>query len=139
MHHSVPLVDLGWTRVLIAKRVLILEDEPVTAMLLAKLIAGMGHGVLGTVGSVAEAIATAQRVRPDLMIVDKRLRDGSGIAAVETIIATGFVPHIIASGESRGDFPRHPCAAVLEKPYRPAELGKAIQAVLSARPSCAGS
>ena len=39
-------------------------------------------------------------VDPDLMIVDVRLRDGSGISAVEEILTAGWIPHVFVSGET---------------------------------------
>jgi hypothetical protein len=32
------------------------------------------------------------------MIVDAQLREGSGVSAVEQILRTGFIPHILVSG-----------------------------------------
>jgi CheY-like chemotaxis protein len=115
-----------------ASRVLILEDEAILAMLLARVLTNMGHSVSATVGSVAGALAAVERSRPDLMIVDARLRDGSGISAVREIIRTGFVPHIFVSGDNCQAHTLGPGSAALEKPYRDTELAQAIQSVLGA-------
>ncbi|BDG70465.1 response regulator [Roseomonas fluvialis] len=120
---------------LTANRVLILEDEPILAMLLARIVADLGHGVLATVGSVAQALVAVRCVRPDLMIVDKRLRDGSGVAAVQQISLAGFVPHVFVSGETCSVVAPRPGSVTLEKPYVIAELAHAIQTVLSDFPS----
>lgn len=117
-----------------ANRVLILEDECIIAMLLAKVLTDMGHGVAGIVGTVAGALAAAERTRPDLMIVDARLRDGSGILAVKEIIRAGFVPHVFVTGDSLRTLELPPGSAALEKPYRDTELAEAIQCVLGAVP-----
>ena len=119
-----------------ASRVLILEDECIIAMLLAKVLTDMGHGVAGIVGSVAGALAAVERSRPDLMIVDARLRDGSGVLAVSEIILSGFVPHIFVSGDDCRTLALRPGSAALEKPYRDTELAEAIQRVLTAVSSC---
>lgn len=117
-----------------ASRVLILEDEGIIAILLARVLANMGHNVAAIVGSVADALVAADRSRPDLMIVDARLRDGSGISAVREIIRTGFVPHIFVSGDSCRAHAVWPGSVALEKPYRDTELAQAIQCVLGAVP-----
>lgn len=114
-----------------ASRVLILEDECIIAMLLARVLTDMGHGVAGIVSSVAGALVAVERSRPDLMIVDVRLRDGSGILAVREIIRSGFVPHIFVSGDDCRSLALRPGSAALEKPYRDTDLAEAIQRVLS--------
>lgn len=119
-----------------ASRVFILEDEGIIAMLLAKVLTDMGHGVVAIVGSVADALAAADRSRPDLMIVDARLRDGSGISAVREIIRTGFVPHVFVSGHNCRAHALWPGSVALEKPYRDTELAQAIQCVLGAASLC---
>lgn len=122
-----------------ASRVLILEDEGIIAMLLAKVLTNMGHTVAGIVGSVAAALAAAEQCRPDLMIVDARLRDGSGILAVREIIRAGFVPHVFVSGDDCRTLALRPGSAALEKPYRDIDLAEAIQRVLNAvRPGGTG-
>ncbi|MEO3473499.1 hypothetical protein AAFN86_16655, partial [Roseomonas sp. CAU 1739] len=85
---------------------------------------------------VARALVAVERSRPDLMIVDAHLRDGSGISAVREIIRSGFVPHIFVSGDDCRTLALRPGSAALEKPYRDTELAEAIQRVLSAVPPC---
>lgn len=115
-----------------ALRVLIVEDEAVIAMLLAEVLAGMGHDVCASEATEARAIAAAVRCRPDLMIVDARLRDGSGVAAVEKILRTGFVPHVFVSGDPSGIQALRPGAVVIQKPYFESDLVRAIQRALDA-------
>nr|WP_249120265.1 response regulator [Plastoroseomonas hellenica] len=117
-----------------ANRVLVLEDENIIAMLLAEVLKGMGHSVSEIVASEADALAAAARCRPDLMIVDARLRHGSGVSAVKEIIRTGFVPHVFVSGDNLRSQALWPGAVVINKPYRDVELARAIQCVLSAAP-----
>jgi CheY-like chemotaxis protein len=101
-------------------------------MLLAELLAGMGHKVCATAATEAEAVMAATRHRPDLMIVDAGLRGGSGIAAVEEILRAGPVAHFFLSGDPGRVQLRKPDAVVLRKPFRQAELTKAIETVLAA-------
>jgi DNA-binding response OmpR family regulator len=56
-----------------ALRVLVIEDDALIAMLLAELLAAMGHEVCATAYSEAEAVIAAARYDPDLMIVDATL------------------------------------------------------------------
>jgi two-component system, response regulator PdtaR len=113
-------------------RVLIVEDEAVIGMLLAEVLAGMGHDVCAVETTETDAVAAAARCRPDLMIVDARLGDGSGVSAVEEILRTGFVPHVFVSGDMLGVQALRPGAVVIQKPFFESDLARAIQRALDA-------
>ena len=66
-----------------ALRVLVVEDNAIIGMLLAEVLAGMGHDVCAIEATEADAVTAAARCRPDLMIVDVQLGDGSGAFAIE--------------------------------------------------------
>lgn len=112
-------------------RVLVIEDEPIIAMLLAEVLTELGHVVSGVAATEAEAILAASRCRPDLMIVDARLRQGSGVAAVSEILKDGFIPHVFVSGERLTETSLSPEAIVLQKPFQEADLVRAIARALS--------
>ena len=86
-----------------ALRVLIVEDEAIIAMLFADLLVAMGHEVCAIEATEAGAVAAAVRCRPDLMIVDAHLLEGSGASAVAVILRAGFVPHVFVSGDPLRD------------------------------------
>src|ERR1700687_6183972 len=83
-----------------ALRVLVMEDEILIGMLLADALGAMGYEVCAIEGTETGAGASGARCNPDLMIVDARLCDGSGVSAVEEILRTGWVPHVFVSGET---------------------------------------
>jgi two-component system response regulator DevR len=67
-------------------RVLICDDHEVVREGLRGLIARQtGMSVVGEAGTAAEAIATAARAKPDVVIMDVRLPDGSGVEACRAI------------------------------------------------------
>ena len=115
-------------------RVLVVEDDGLIAMLLAELLTGMGHEVCATAATEAEAVSAAARCRPDLMIVDAGLGHGSGVAAVEQILRAGPVAHLFLSGDAGRVQARRPDAIVVRKPFREAELVRAIDNALAAGP-----
>ena len=117
-----------------ALRVLVIEDDALIALLLSELIAGMGHDVCATAATEAEAVIAAARHRPDLMIVDAGLGHGSGVAAVEEILRAGPVAHLFLSGDAGRVQTRRPDAIVVRKPFRQAELARAIDTALAAGP-----
>ncbi len=107
-------------------RVLVVEDEAVIAALLAEVLEDMGHDVCAIEATELGAVAAAQRCHPDLMIVDARLGDGSGLQAVAEILRSGFVPHIFVSGDAARVRALRPDAVVLQKPFREPELARAM-------------
>jgi CheY-like chemotaxis protein len=82
-------------------RVLVVEDEPMIALLLAELLTGLGWDVCAIEASEAGAVKAAAQLNPDLMIVDGQLGAGCGVAAVTQILKQSFVPHFLVSGDHR--------------------------------------
>jgi DNA-binding NarL/FixJ family response regulator len=69
-------------------RLLLVDDHEVVRQGLAALLARRpAFQVVGEAGTVAEALAAARRFRPDLVIMDVRLPDGTGIEACRDIRA----------------------------------------------------
>ena len=116
-------------------RVLIVEDEALIAFSLEEILEEMGFSVCAPQATEAGAVATAHQYQPDLMIVDARLREGSGIGAVETILRDRFVPHVFVSGDRLTGLALHPRAIVLQKPFLEADLARAIQRALGPGPA----
>jgi CheY-like chemotaxis protein len=125
-------VDVRIYELMKALRVLVIEDDALIAMLLSELLAGMGHDVCATAATEADAVIAATRHRPDLMIVDARLGGGSGVSAVEEILRAGPVAHLFISGDAEKVQTRQPDAVVVRKPFREAELARAIDTALAA-------
>jgi len=67
-------------------RVLICDDHEVVREGLRGLIARQaGMSVVGDAGTVTEAVEAAARAKPDVVIMDVRLPDGSGVEACRAI------------------------------------------------------
>jgi two-component system response regulator DevR len=67
-------------------RILLCDDHEVVREGLRGLIARQaGMSVAGEAGTVAEVIEAAARTKPDVVIMDVRLPDGSGVEACRTI------------------------------------------------------
>jgi two-component system, response regulator PdtaR len=111
-------------------RIMLVEDEAVIAALLGEVLAGLGYEICAIEATEAGAVAAADRCKPDLMIVDARLRVGSGVSAVATILRAGFVPHIFISGDTAKIHALNPGTVVLQKPFHINELARAIERTL---------
>lgn len=70
-------------------RLLLVDDHEVVRAGLRALLAGIeGMEVVGEAGSVAEAVREAARLAPQVILMDLRLPDGSGIDACREILST---------------------------------------------------
>lgn len=106
------------------RNILVVEDDPITGVLLVDLLTSMGHSVCGLGTSEADAVAGAATHRPDLMLVDVRLGKGSGVRAVAKIRRSRNIPYVLMTGVvipvgGPGD-------VVLYKPFQEADLAAAI-------------
>ncbi len=111
-------------------RILIAEDDAMIAMLLSDVLAAMGHEICAITQTESETIGAALLYKPDLMIVDEGLRDGSGIAAVAEVSLTECMPHIFATSDYYRVLKAEPKAIVLQKPFDVQTLVRAIERAL---------
>jgi CheY-like chemotaxis protein/DNA-directed RNA polymerase specialized sigma24 family protein len=111
-------------------RILIIEDEMLIAVDLSEIVERLGHSVVATVDTAAKAVQAANQERPDLILADIQLADGSsGIDAVKDILASFAVPVVfITAFPDRlltGERPEP--TFLITKPY----LERTVQAAVS--------
>ncbi len=116
-----------------AGRIMVIEDEAVIAMDLRDILKKMGHDVIGAASTHQEAIDIVNGVKPDLILSDIKLADGSlgteavadilrGVGETPVIFITAY-PELLLTGE------RPEPAFVIPKPY---QAHKVISAVSQA-------
>ena len=118
-------------------RLLIVEDDLLIAMELEYQIEDMGHVVSGVARTADEAVRLAETTRPDAVLMDLRLADGSSGADAARRIRDGLsVRSIFVSGNldpvTRARLAELEPVAMLSKPIMPAQLRRALAEV--ARP-----
>ena len=118
--------------------VLVGEDEPGVAALLAAVLAGAGYAP-ATTGSALGAVALVRRLRPAAVLLDLGLPYRSGgalLGALKADRATAGVPVLVVSALADALPParRALTAGVLGKPFSPAALLAAVRAATAARP-----
>jgi AmiR/NasT family two-component response regulator len=80
-------------------RILIAEDEPVTALALAERVRSLGHEPLGPVPDGAQAVAAAKAAPPDLYLFDIEMPELDGLAAAAELAAAGLRrPVVVVTG-----------------------------------------
>ena len=121
----------AWSKVLLggmqSLRVLVIEDDALIALMLAEVLRDMGHLVCATARTPAEAIAAARQENPDLVLSDVKLRDGSGIDAVEEIRPQQAGPTYVHDRRPGGPEIALPAAVAIRKPFSQDSLAKAIE------------
>jgi DNA-binding NarL/FixJ family response regulator len=87
-------------------RILLVDDHSLIREGLTVLLEGQsGMTIAGTAASGAAAISTAERLKPDLIVMDLMLPDMNGIEATQRIMAQLPLTRIIALSASRA--PEH--------------------------------
>ena len=118
-----------------ALTVAIVEQDEILATGIARHLRGFGFDVIGSVNSVAQALALVDEFRPDLIVVDVNLEGTlDGIDAVRSIREKMETPVIFLTSCCDDDVVRRAieCApySFLLKPYLPAELRAITQFVM---------
>ena len=85
-------------------QILIVEDEMYSAMFLEMLLKEEGHEVFPPVGTGEEAIVSAEKFKPTLILMDIRLAgEIDGFEAAERIVAARPVAIIFMTGYGEED------------------------------------
>ncbi|MBD3943741.1 response regulator transcription factor [Microbacterium sp. NEAU-LLC] len=67
-------------------RVMVVDDHPVYRQGIAALLAASGYDVVAQAGSAAESVEWMRRTKPDAVLMDLGLPDGSGVDATARIV-----------------------------------------------------
>ncbi|MFL6450242.1 MAG: response regulator [Bryobacteraceae bacterium] len=118
-----------------AARILVVEDEQIIAADLSNKLTQMGHQVVGVAIGAEEAIAIADELRPDLVLMDVQLDgDMTGTEAASTIQDRTGAPVVYVTAFP-GIFVRDPSqmrqpGICLGKPFSRIQLEAAVRAAL---------
>jgi CheY-like chemotaxis protein len=118
-----------------AARILIVEDEFIVAADLEMNLNRLGYQVVASAITGEEAIALAERHRPDIVLMDIQLQGRmNGTEAAETIRAGNRIPIIFITAfagmlpaQKQGDVVSELC---LSKPFSVTELKEKLEASL---------
>lgn len=121
------------------RRILVVEDEALVAMLIEEFLHDAGAEVVGAVGSVAEALSLIEQMTSDGgldgAVLDIHL-DGEAVTPVADRLAALGVPFLFATGygddRGRGE---HATAPILHKPFAFAALVAAVGSLPNSKTS----
>jgi len=99
-------------------RVLLVEDEPLIAMMLEDFLDALDRQHAGTADSVAAALSMVEAGGLDAAILDVNLRGGEKSFAIAEALAAKNIPFVFASGGGGEDIaPEYRDRPMLPKPY----------------------
>ena len=80
-------------------RVLLVDDEPDLLKMVSDILSDAGFETVLTAATVKEAIITAEKEKPDLMVLDVMLPDGDGFSLMEQLRTFTDVPVIFLTAK----------------------------------------
>jgi CheY-like chemotaxis protein len=114
-----------------SRSILIVEDEPLIAMMLEDFILSLGHEVSGNCDSVSAALKEIESSEFDLAILDVNLK-GESVWPVAAALREKGTPFVLATGghvdPPPAEFARVP---TIEKPYTIDRVTPIIEVVLA--------
>ena len=110
------------------RSILVVEDEPLIAMMLEDFLESLGHSVTATCESVQDAIVEAERGGFDLAILDVNLK-GESVWPVAERLRDKRIPFVLApGGHVDPPPPEFAHVPVIEKPYTIDRVTPALEA-----------
>ncbi len=115
-----------------ALRILVAEDEYITAFDLCDTFEEAGYEVEGPHAGISSAMLACQKEKPDVALLDVELADGLSLELAQKLLDEN-VPVILHSDpeDTRALAARFPGATTLEKPCPPAKLLDTVSRMLT--------
>ena len=110
-------------------RVLVVEDEPLVAMLAEEMLADLGHRAASVVHRLKDALETIEAGGFDLAFLDVNLSGALSFPVADRAAEMG-IPVLFVTGFSGDHMDRLARECVLQKPYTAQDLQRAIAAAL---------
>ena len=111
------------------KRVLIVEDDPIIALDLSRILKSAGMIVVGPAITLRDAEQLARDNETDAAVLDVRLEVGDTIAFARDLRAKG-IPFLFQTSDPRSLDGFEPKPVVLAKPFSPDKLVAAVRNLL---------
>ena len=111
-------------------RILVVEDEPLIAMMLEDFLEVLEKHIVGTADSVASALALIDAGEIDAAILDVNLRGGEKSGPIADSLAARSIPFVFATGGSAdSELGAHSHRPRLQKPFTMDGVAKALDAL----------
>ncbi len=118
-----------------ATRIVIADDEPLIRIDLRENLEGLGYEVVGEAADGKHAVELARKLRPDIVIMDIKMPEMSGIEALRVLTEENVAPVLLLTAYGEGDLVQQAsdagAVAYLVKPYRQSDLQPHIEVALA--------
>lgn len=115
------------------KRILVVEDEALIAVMVEDMLAEMGAEVVGPAATIEQALALAAAEAIDGAVLDVNVR-GERIDPVAEVLAERGVPMLFATGYGEVRLASGATATVIDKPYTQEKLARGLAAAMGGLP-----
>ncbi len=113
------------------RRVLIVEDEMLVAIMIEDALHDLGAEVVGPVSRLDAALTIASEAEFDAAILDVNIRGGTTYAVAD-VLASREIPFLFCSGYSEWAIEeRHRGRPRLTKPFSPRDIEEQVLALLA--------
>jgi CheY-like chemotaxis protein len=110
--------------------ILIVEDEPLIAMMLEDFLDVLGKTLAGSADSVADALALVEAGGIDAAILDVNLRGGEKSWPIAAALAAKGIPFVLATGGSSDSLAEaYRDRPTLPKPFTMDAVSKALDSL----------
>jgi CheY-like chemotaxis protein len=113
-------------------RVLVVEDEPLVAMLLEEILDDLGHTVVGPAASVQEGLTMAEGGHFDGAILDVNL-NGARSYPIADLLKSKSIPYFFATGYGSAEGVVERGVEIVKKPFSEDVLAAALKRILPSR------
>jgi DNA-binding NtrC family response regulator len=119
---------MGWLK---GKRILVVEDEALIAVMVEDMLVEMGGEVVGPAATVDDALEMARDEMLDAAVLDVNVRGRRIDPVAEALMARG-VPVLFATGYGEVRLASGAAVTVIDKPYTQDKLSRGIAAAMQA-------
>ena len=121
-----------------ARRVMVVEDEMLVAMLIEDTLRDQGYDVVGPFTNLPDALAAAGREAADIALLDVNLR-GQRVYPVAELLESRGIPFLLLSGYGSEAVPaEHAHWAACSKPFMPRDLTRRMETIMERARGAAG-
>jgi len=115
------------------KRILVVEDEALIAVMVEDMLSDMGCSVVGPAATIEQALALARAEEVDGAVLDVNVR-GERIDPVADALAARGVPMLFATGYGEVRLASGAQATVIDKPYTQEKLARGLATAMAEAP-----
>jgi CheY-like chemotaxis protein len=113
---------------LAGRKVLVVEDEPLVAMMIEDMLTDLGYTVVGPAMQLADGLRLAETAQFDAAVLDINLNGVRSFPVADVLQARG-IPFLFATGYGGGEALEGRQEPVIQKPYQMERLAEMLTAL----------